>query len=209
MHHWDSQGLSWVIWWGNTSAVIQFLFSDSQELSPMDDEKDPHYCSFLITQAPSSSCLHGKAMLFTFLHFSAGSYAGQSHSVHLLLPKSSSKIHPGKGRRGEGPSVSSCCLAMPCPAELHHHLTEKPVKQHCFTYGPWIWRSKYSPEWSINYYFQPLYALPGSDMWYPGGIINFSQNGHHSERRKGEREGNSLATYKELQLFLYSTPFSP
>lgn len=129
---------------GNTSAAIQFLFSDAQELSPMDDEKDPHNCSFLVTQAPSSSCLHGKTTLFTFLHFSAGGYAEQSDSVHLLLPKTSSKIHPGKRRRGEGegPSVSSCCLAMPCPAELHHHLTENPLKQHCFTCGPQIWWSK-------------------------------------------------------------------
>lgn len=84
----------------------------------MDDEKDPHYCSFLITQAPSSSCLHGKTTLFTFLHFSAGGYAEQSDSVHLLLPKTSSKIHPGKGKRGEERRGRGtfCVKLLPCHA---------------------------------------------------------------------------------------------
>lgn len=148
------------------------------------------------------------SLFCTFLQVVMQNSQIQSTSFYQRLP-----LRYILARGGEERERDLLCqvAALPCPVQQNFTTTSQRILWSSIA-SLVVHRSddqKNSREWSTNYYFQPLYALPGSDMWYPGGVINFSQNGHHSERRKGERKRNSLATYKEFQLFLYSTPFSP
>lgn len=116
----------------------------------------------------------------------------QSTSFYQRLP-----LRYILARRGDERERDLLCqvAVLPCPVQQNFTTTSQGILRSSMT-SLVVHRSdsqKNSREWSANYYFQALYALPGSDMWYPRGIINISQNGHHFERRKAGREGISLA----------------